>query len=690
MRTYRGPTTLILTVMTLFLLSGSLLACGPADESVQRELGQLSVAAPQGDGNEPTPEPTVNEYPNLDETLAELVQKYESGELSEEEAAALAPDYEGRRVLVQVEAPADSVDTLDAWMGEKGINPRYTDPDYAWPLVYAYPRVSVLGALSEQDGVTLVKALKSRNPSAVLHYPKPPLPVARTADGTPLPELPGWLKGYPHPRTYHEYDGGALSILMDHYDDGKVTDENIDQLNRIVGCGVDVDGRVSLSLRVQNNPTALETVRTWLAERGITVKLEREGDALGVKSLLVSLRPSEIKEVAELVDVARAYFYPCTSRPGSENSYEYLEELRKHKAEETETEEGDGAENKSSSAPDTTPRYEAITVYGASAWRHHSAGVKVGIIDQGFVRLDNLIADNSLLTESSFVAHCYTDDFSSSFSSSVSDCMSANQVHGTAMVEGVHDLAPFATFVISNAGYGEGPEVTRVRFRSVVETMVTEKVDVIVLALGYHYDEGLGDGVARELNAIHDSVDYAANLGIPWVIAAGNGEKSNWRGSFQDLNNNGFHEFDGHEYLTVQTTDGSTPLGSANFSVWLRWHDSWEGSDCDLDLEVHRLNTLIVNPTLEQVYTFEGIKPQSGHPSHRPYETILVEGEVGYKYFVKVTEFNCSNIENLGWVQVRIGNTLRSAPSDTGYSLVIPADSDHRMGSIPVWGRIVR
>ena len=80
------------------------------------------------------------------------------------------------------------------------------------------------------------------------------------------------------------------------------------------------------------------------------------------------------------------------------------------------------------------------------------------------------------------------------------------------MVEGGHDLAPFATFVISNAGYGEGSAITRERFESAVETMVTEGVDVIVLALGYHYDEGLGDGVAREeLNAIHDSVDYAAN-----------------------------------------------------------------------------------------------------------------------------------------------------------------------------------
>ena len=376
---------LTITSLLLLVLMTSL-ACRPSDGSIQKETGNLPPeAGASAQEADPTPVPTVNKYPNLDETLAELVQKYESGELTEEEAAALAPDYEGSRVLVQVEAPADSLDALDTWMGEKEINPRYTNPDYAWPLVYAYPRVSVLGPLSEQDGVTLVKALKSRSPDVVMHYPKPPLPVTRTADGTPLPELPGWLKGYPHPRTYHEYDGGALSILMDHYDDGKVTDETIDYLNRTVGCGVDDDGRVFLSLRVQNNPTALETVRTWLAEREITVKLEREGDAPGVKSLLMSLRPSEIKEVAELVDVARAYFYPCSSRPGSENSYEYLEELRKQKAEETDTEEGNGTENNSSSAPDTTPRYEAITVYGASVWRapqrgcegrHHQSGVR--------------------------------------------------------------------------------------------------------------------------------------------------------------------------------------------------------------------------------------------------------------------------------------------------------------------------
>ena len=318
--------TTITSLLLLVLMTS--LACGPADESIQKETGNLPLetgASPQE--TDPTPEPTANEYPNLDETLAEIVRKYELGELSEEEAAALAPEHEGIRVLVQVEAPADNVDALDTWMGEKAINPRYADPDYAWPLVYAYPRVSVLGALSQQDGVTLVHALKSSHPGVPISYPKPPLPVAKAADGTDLPELPGWLKGYPHPRSYHEYDGGALSVLMNRYDDGEVSDETIDSFDPSVGCGVDDGGRVSLALRVQNTAAALQTVRAWLAEREITEQFAQEREP-GIMILHVYLRPSEIKAVVELVDVARAYFEPCGLKPGYENFYEYRQWLR--------------------------------------------------------------------------------------------------------------------------------------------------------------------------------------------------------------------------------------------------------------------------------------------------------------------------------------------------------------------------
>ena len=314
-------TNLSIFVVTALFLAVTLLACGPADESVKQESGNERHAAQDDDNTEATDTPelacdlTEGDYPNLDDILAKIVSAYETCESTEVEAAAMAPEHSGTRVLIQVEAPAYSLDALDTWMGEKNINPRYVDPEYAWPLVYAYPRVSVLGALSQQDGVTLVRALKSNVPEGVvIHYPKPSLPAVKAEDDTDLPELPGWLKGYRHPRTYHEYDGGWIRNLMERYDKGEVTDESISKRDFVIGCGVNDDKRVSVGLRVKDTDEALQTVREWLAERDIHEDASHD-ERPGIKVLLVYMRPSEIKAVSELADVARAYIgYECPAR----------------------------------------------------------------------------------------------------------------------------------------------------------------------------------------------------------------------------------------------------------------------------------------------------------------------------------------------------------------------------------------
>ena len=87
-------------------------------------------------------------------------------------------------------------------------------------------------------------------------------------------------------------------------------------------------------------------------------------------------------------------------------------------------------------------------MHGAPAWHQagfKGAGVKIGVIDGGFEDFQRLMGTE--LPSSSVQARCYTDI--GVFTSSISDCKDG--VHGTAVTEAVFDIAPAATYYISNA-----------------------------------------------------------------------------------------------------------------------------------------------------------------------------------------------------------------------------------------------
>ena len=111
MDTYRKLTTRLFVIVTILaLVITVMLACGPADQSFQEHLGNEQIVAQQADPTpEPTEEPTAEpecpytkgNYPLLDEALQDMVRKYETCELTEAEAAALAPEHHENSVLVQ-------------------------------------------------------------------------------------------------------------------------------------------------------------------------------------------------------------------------------------------------------------------------------------------------------------------------------------------------------------------------------------------------------------------------------------------------------------------------------------------------------------------------------------------------------------------------------------------------------------
>ena len=243
-----------LIIATMALTAAAYIACGPATQSPAEESAGIQVApqeiestpgpaatdaVPSGapipepvtsivpqqnnpDGDpppEPTPEPecphTQGEYPMLDETLQDLVRKFETCALTETEAAALAPEHYDNAVLVQVDITGSSFNTVDAWMEQQAFQPRHADIQSSPPYIYTFARVSLLGDLATLEGVEQVTALASPFGPEVEYDI-----IRESADGTRStseptgPELPVWLKGVPYPGVYPTMTGDLRRTII--------------------------------------------------------------------------------------------------------------------------------------------------------------------------------------------------------------------------------------------------------------------------------------------------------------------------------------------------------------------------------------------------------------------------------------------------------------------------------------------
>ena len=148
--------TLLLAVL---LLAAALLACGPATQSVPGEQTDPQSGQQDADG---TPEPAEEDspkYPKLDATFQQLVQRFEAGELSETEAAALAPDHFESLVMVTVDV-SSNLEAIDDWLSRQNLDypHRFANPDHVPMYINTWVPVSLLGSLSQQEGVMVVSS----------------------------------------------------------------------------------------------------------------------------------------------------------------------------------------------------------------------------------------------------------------------------------------------------------------------------------------------------------------------------------------------------------------------------------------------------------------------------------------------------------------------------------------------------
>jgi len=384
-------------------------------------------------------------------------------------------------------------------------------------------------------------------------------------------------------------------------------------------------------------------------------------------SVTISMRSSDVdaSPYAYLIDGAGRYgdvigegaSLRYTLRPGT-----YTVE-----ATTAEPRSADGTRLEIQTSPTPTRTSNAPSEHGVPIWNglgFDGSGIKVGIIDGGFGNYDKVGAEAPPITK----ARCYgygtvriTDD---PRDCTGEDVHGVGDIHGTAVVEALVDIAPDVSLYIAN------PK-TLGDLRDAVDWMISEGVDVINQSLSWRFD-GPGDGTSPRENSPLRSLDRAVDSGITWVNSAGNAHKSTWMSRYSDIDGDRNIEFkvvectEGEEDCTPVADEsmGVAQTGMSHLYFQLRWQDTWVGSDTDLDMFVLDSEDRILELSTD---------PQTGRTGHVPFEDIRVDipsstSSSEYRVVVKHSSGGAP-----GWIQLMVrGATLEH---HTNGSITSPGES---------------
>ncbi len=210
---------------------------------------------------------------------------------------------------------------------------------------------------------------------------------------------------------------------------------------------------------------------------------------------------------------------------------------------------------------------EGVEITQARAWQEagiDGSGVKVGILDAGFKGYEGLLG-SELPSEAQVTARSFRSDGDLA----CADCSDSGRVHGRAVAEVVHDIAPGAELYLANFNTG-------VEMESAVNWMIDNDVDVINTSFGF-----LTTSCPYEGEGILDSIfERARENGILWVASSGNEGQSHWAGSFRDPDEDGFTRF--HEDDETQTLRGVEEGDGIVALMW--WDDACSGAEHDYDM----------------------------------------------------------------------------------------------------------
>ncbi len=245
---------------------------------------------------------------------------------------------------------------------------------------------------------------------------------------------------------------------------------------------------------------------------------------------------------------------------------------------------------------------EGLAALNGPAWHtagYRGAGVKIGIIDGGFLGYTGLLGTD---LPASVTAKNFVDG-------ETDGQVDGTSKHGTACVEIIYDVAPDATFYLAKIA-------TNLDLQAAVAWLKdTHHVDVISTSIGwYHLTPGDGTGEFADL------VQDARDAGILWATAAGSVREAHWGGLYYDPGGTDTHHYNLEQDVNYfGPGDGNAYLIPAGYpvTVLLRW-DDWTVVNQDYDLFLLRWN----GESWDIVA--ESSQVQDGSPGQTPTEDVSI------------------------------------------------------------------
>jgi len=203
---------------------------------------------------------------------------------------------------------------------------------------------------------------------------------------------------------------------------------------------------------------------------------------------------------------------------------------------------------------------EGVPIIRADDW--HAAGttgsgVKVAVLDVGFQDYTSLLGTE---LPASVTAQSFRAD---------GDITGEGEVHGTAVAEIVHDVAPDAQMYLVNSE-------TDVEFLNAVNWLIAQDVDVVNFSAGWTVI-GPGDGTGY----INDKVSQAVSSGIVWANAAGNEADAHWMNNWRDTDGDDWNDF---AQSPRDETNAFSGIAGYPIQITLKWDDPFGASSNDYDL----------------------------------------------------------------------------------------------------------
>ena len=292
---------------------------------------------------------------------------------------------------------------------------------------------------------------------------------------------------------------------------------------------------------------------------------------------------------------------------------------------------------------------QGVAAHAANTWHtagYTGVGVKVGVIDGGFQGFSALMGSE---LPANVTARCYTDI--GVFTSSLADC-ETDGTHGTVVSETLLDIAPDVTLYIANP-------ITEGDLRPTVDWLIEQDVDVINMSLAWTWD-GPGDGTSPYSNSPLGSVDAAVSGGIMFANSAGNEATSTWFGAFSDPDFDRWMNFVGADEANEVYLEAGE-----RFTAQLRWNDSWDAANIDLDLHLFDGDNNVVASSENY---------QTGRLGQIPFELLTYTPTQSGLYGLSVSYVSVGSTVP-SWVQLQSFTSEELDSYTEGHSIGSPAES---------------